>query len=1040
MPTEEIGFRLSVDEGNSKKSVSEFKEELKTANSEAEALVSKFGAFSPQALKATANVNKLTAEFKNLNGAVDQLPEEVNVNLNVNDKGAKEILNGLDSIQAKEIEVTVNTSGAVEAVDNLKNNLQVEDAALNISVNTDQAISAVDALKNDLQLTDPVINVSANTEDAISNIDNLKSALVSDDTNIKVNVETEEALQAVEEIKTALVTEDTTLKVNVDTAGAIGSVDQLKESLQADDTNLKVNVDTANALGSVNELKDALVTEDVSIKADVDTTNALEAVEELKSNLQTEDTEINISVNAEAATGSINEFKKELNTGDVNVKVNVDTNKAETVVDNFKAEVEDVEVKLIPEVQPEPIIKTVKSFKQELKEAKQEAFEAARAFGEFSPEAIAAAAKVGKLKDEFQDLNSLADNLTDEKRFASFAGLAGSLSGGFTAATGAMGLMNGKSKELEETLVKVQSAMALSQGLGAVADLGRKWSEAKAALMSFTVVQKANELATKAAATVQRLFTGAVDTTTGGFGKLKAAIIGTGIGALAIAIGFVVTHFEKLKEMIFNLIPGLSSVADFIGGIVDAVTDFAGVTSDATREADRLSEGIKTQNEAHEQSIQLLEASGATAKQVREAKNAMYEDELNSLRQILKLRGSLSEDESKEFKDLKFKQALLKAEQAKADKDEADATAKKTEEEHKKAVEAAEAKSKKLSEAAKKAREEERKQEVERDNEIQKRYEEETAAAIKALEDKHKFELELLTIQGGDKVALRQQQIDEEIQLLKDSGGKFAEGITELEQEKVLVAAQAKADAEAAQKEIDEQNAEDAAAEAEAQKEVELELRKENEENELLAVQEKYDAMREVVKGNEKLLTEVTAAEAEARAAVEKKFDDLRLQQKRENLAQLGGMLAQGSALFGKHTVAGKAFAIADATVQTYLGATKAISASSSIPIIGTALGIANAALIVASGIKSIATIVKTKVPNTSGDAGGGATPPSMPAQGNSPATSNAPTMDGIQSTLLDTTKSLQDKEKEPLKAYVVESEITQKQERAQAITQTANF
>ncbi|MEO6721431.1 MAG: hypothetical protein ABIN67_13770, partial [Ferruginibacter sp.] len=578
----------------------------------------------------------------------------------------------------------------------------------------------------------------------------------------------------------------------------------------------------------------------------------------------------------------------------------------------------------------------------------------------------------------------------------------------------------------------------LSQGLSQIAEVGRMWGVAKAALGSFTVVQKANNLATQAAGAVQKLFTGAVDQTSTGFTKLKGAIIATGFGILVVLIGAIISNFQKIKETVLNLVPGLAKVGEIIGNIFDAVTDWIGVTSDATRQADALKESIVKQNEAAENSIKLLEASGASSKEVRALKNAMYEDELNNLRKVLSLQGNLSEDESKRFKELKFNQALIVAEQSKEIKDKAEADKKAAEDATKKAGEAAKQKGEKIASQNKANHEKEIEAERKKDEEIFKQYEADTQKAIDALRDKNSFELELLQAQGANVIGIRSAQIDGEIELLKNSGGKFAEGIQKLEQEKVLIAAQAKTDALAVQKEIDDKAAEDQKAIADELAQEADALRIEGEETDLLRLQEKYDAMRAIVGDNEELLTAITGAENQARANVIKKWDDITLQQKRDNINALGSLLGGASALIGKNTAVGKGLAIAEATVQTYLGATKALSASSGIPIVGTALGIANAALIVANGIKSVSTIVKTKVPGAS-DGGGSIPTANISGASSSPAMSSAPTMDGIQSTLLDQTKRLSEG-KDSLKAYVVESEITQKQERQRAITQTANF
>jgi hypothetical protein len=62
----------------------------------------------------------------------------------------------------------------------------------------------------------------------------------------------------------------------------------------------------------------------------------------------------------------------------------------------------------------------------------------------------------------------------------------------------------------------------------------------------------------------------------------RIALISTGIGALVIVL-FYWSIFDKVKGAVLNLIPGLKSVGEFIGNIIESVTDFIGVTSEAER-------------------------------------------------------------------------------------------------------------------------------------------------------------------------------------------------------------------------------------------------------------------------------------------------------------------------------------------------------------------------------------------------------------------------------------------------------------------------
>lgn len=691
--------------------------------------------------------------------------------------------------------------------------------------------------------------------------------------------------------------------------------------------------------------------------------------------------------------------------------------------------------------------KSVKSFKQELKEARDNVVEMSRNFGELSPQAVKAAQSFSKLREELNDVNELTAAVTEEKRFTAFANFGASIAGGFSAAQGAITLVTGSSKDLEKALVKIQSAMALSQGLAQVADIGRQFNVAKAALSSFTIVQKINSAATETAAVVQKLFAGAVDTTSMSFKLLKGAIIATGIGALVVALGYVISNFDKIKTALINLFPALSKVSEFIGTIVDKITDFVGVTSDATRETDKLREAIENQNAAQDKNIQLLEASGATAKEVRAAKTKMYEDEIQNLTKVAALSKSWNAEDLKRARELQFQKQLLNVEQAKDDRDAAAAAAKKADEDHKQAVEKAKQRSKEL--LAIQAKEAEERKKLQ--NDIAEALETSREKQVDALQKQHDFEIKLLQAQGKDATAIRAQQINDEIALIEQLGGKQIEKIQALEQEKVIAAATAKKAAEDKLKEAEDKQKEQIKGVQDQLNAAAEDAKKEGLQKDLDAINDKYGKMVQLVGGNEQMITEISKAAARERSEASKKWDDITVAAKLDFVASIGNSLNQLSTLFAKHTAAAKAIAITGIIVEqaaaigkivmnTQAANAKAVAASpltAGMPwvAINTAQGIISGAASVAAAAKAIAAM------NSSG---AGSSAPSMPAttaaaNSGSPAVNSAPTMDGIQSTLVQQTKELTEG-KDALKAYVVESEITQKQERNRAITQTANF
>lgn len=183
---------------------------------------------------------------------------------------------------------------------------------------------------------------------------------------------------------------------------------------------------------------------------------------------------------------------------------------------------------------------SVGNFKKALKEANQELVGMTEKFGATSNAAIMAAKKVAGLKDAIGDARDLANSFNPDAKFASFGGAIQGVAAGFSVAQGAMAAFGGESKETEKILLKVQAAMALSQGLNGIMAAKDAFINLGAVIKSSTLFQKSYEAATIAAAAVQRLFTGAVVSTSTSFKVLRTAIISTGIGALVVGIGMLV--------------------------------------------------------------------------------------------------------------------------------------------------------------------------------------------------------------------------------------------------------------------------------------------------------------------------------------------------------------------------------------------------------------------------------------------------------------------------------------------------------------------
>lgn len=229
-----------------------------------------------------------------------------------------------------------------------------------------------------------------------------------------------------------------------------------------------------------------------------------------------------------------------------------------------------------------------KTFKTQLREANQELQKQIQLTGESSQETIKAAKAVADLKDQMGFAADLADSFNPDQKMKALGAATRVAATGVQGVTAGMALFGDQSEDTQKALLKVQAAMAFSDAISGLSDLSDQWQLLKNTISASSVATKANAAATGAAAMIQNLFTGSVNTSSAGFKGLKLAIAATGIGLLVVGLALVITNFSKIKDVVLKVVPGLASVGKFIGSIVDSVTDFIGVTSEADRAIDRM--------------------------------------------------------------------------------------------------------------------------------------------------------------------------------------------------------------------------------------------------------------------------------------------------------------------------------------------------------------------------------------------------------------------------------------------------------------------
>ena len=209
----------------------------------------------------------------------------------------------------------------------------------------------------------------------------------------------------------------------------------------------------------------------------------------------------------------------------------------------------------------------LKSFKQQLREAQAEVTALSEKFGATSAEAINAAKRAGELKDKIGDAKALTDAFNPDAKFKALSSSIGGAVSGFGAFQGALGLVGAESQDVEKMLLKVQSAMALSQGLQGLGEARDSFKQLGAVAM---------------------------DT----FKGIKGALLATGIGLFVVAVGLLADNWDEVRKAVglYNPVQEAlnSTMADYSKGVKDAVTK----TNEVKVAFDLAKKGVMSKKEA----------------------------------------------------------------------------------------------------------------------------------------------------------------------------------------------------------------------------------------------------------------------------------------------------------------------------------------------------------------------------------------------------------------------------------------------------------
>jgi len=682
-------------------------------------------------------------------------------------------------------------------------------------------------------------------------------------------------------------------------------------------------------------------------------------------------------------------------------------------------------------VQSESAETAVKSLRTQFREAQQDVAELSAKFGATSDEAVKAAKRASELKDQIGDAKALTDAFNPDAKFKSLTSSLAGVAGGFSAVQGAMGLVGTESESVEKTLLKVQSAMALSTGLQQLGESADAFKQLKAVALN-------------------------------ALNSIKTAIGSTGIGLLVIALGAVYAYWDDIKEAV----SGVSEEQKQLNLLSDQNFETEKAKLETIGNQDNI---LKLQGKTEKEILQIkIKQTDETIKdgEIRLknqiASNKMAFDAETRNKEILQrlmrfgiemsilpIRALLApldlviktankvadvlgfekitslniQDEITKLTKLgsdKLSTFVFDPAKVKAEGDKTIAEQQKYLEKLKNDRAGLQNQVNAIDKKASNDAEQKRKDKAEKEaQELQKQKD-----ALKAIEEKAIDDVEDLKAKSErEKLELQKQRDLEELDAIKLSEEEKAKARQAILEKYRLL------NLEQDQKDAEEKTAKD------------IEKNQKSLDNQSLSFEERKTLLDE----QEKIIDEgvfkteedrTKAKEANAKARIE--LDKLESKAKMEALDAVSNTLASASDLLGKETEAGKALSVASATISTFVSAQKAYEATIGIPFVGPTLAPINAGLAVLSGLKNIKSILAVKVPNSSG---GGASAPSIPSFGGG-ATASAPQFNVVgDSGTNQLASSLGGALKQsPVQAYVVASDVSSAQSLNRNIIQNASL
>ena len=729
-----------------------------------------------------------------------------------------------------------------------------------------------------------------------------------------------------------------------------------------------------------------------------------------------------------------------------------------------------------------PIDKTLKEFKVELKEALKTAEQIGDQFGQNSIEFENAVGHVSDLRNNFQRLNGDIEGFNPENKLEALVQVGTTAVGTTQAVAGAMANLGIQTEDTGSVLETFQGLLEFSEAIESVGAVRSQFNNFNTVIQSSSIFQRANAVATNIATGAMRIFGVAANATSTAFQALKGAIAATGIGLLAIAIQQllpIITNWisgtDDAEEAQQRLKKAVSELNDELAFNKNAIEQNTALNAERLKQAgateqdlfDNRLEGLKKQYQAERENEQkqrtLYNSKKLTEEEYTEASKALKQSIGNQIKisqsielEEAKNKTRMYQDGVKQQKDLKD-QAERNAKDAesrsKAARDKAKALNDKILAERKAALDELAKLEKEALENIEKSKLSDREKEL---FDLNKAFQEKKAKYIKYGKDvtaiTEDYNIKKRDVEEKYSGELTRQledvllnDFDKQRSAIKAKYDVLLENAKNLSEQLIVESLRAKENSRVDIEQTTKNNTINSETNFVDSENANLPSDKDSPEQRIQKLQNIYEAERGFKEA--KLAEELAALESDenskANVLAKYRLDELKSEQelsdakkaisdaekeaKLANASAIGKAAGDLSNILGQQTVAGKSLAIAQATIDTYVGATKALAQ-------GGFLGIATAGIVAAAGFLNVKKIINTKVPTKNGGGSIGGVAPQISSAPVINAALTSAANGGVQDVRVTNSQD------QVVKAYITDRDLENSQRKSQFLNNLSSF